>query len=150
MHKFYFFIFSVILFTKGFAQSSSYDSVLAKKLGADDYGMKKYILVILKTGTNNSDNKEKKDSCFKQHLANIGRLAKEDMLIVAGPIAKNDNQYRGIFILSVATKEAAIELLKSDAAISAKYLEYELYNWYGSAALSTYLENVDKVSKKKF
>ena len=30
----------------------NYDEALAKKLGADDYGMKKYVLVILKTGEN--------------------------------------------------------------------------------------------------
>lgn len=126
----------------------TYDSTLAKKLNADDYGMKQYVLVILKTGSNIST--EKKDSCFKQHLANISRLAKEDKLIVAGPIVgKNENQYRGIFILNVSKKEKAVELLKTDAAISEKYLDFELYEWYGSAALPTYLDNVDKVSKKK-
>lgn len=35
-----------------------YDSVLAAKLGADDYGMKKYVLVILQTGK-----KEEKIKC---------------------------------------------------------------------------------------
>ena len=30
----------------------NYDSTLAAKLGADDYGMKKYVFVILKTGSN--------------------------------------------------------------------------------------------------
>ncbi len=30
----------------------NYDEALAKKLGADDYGMKQYVLVILKTGKN--------------------------------------------------------------------------------------------------
>lgn len=127
---------------------STYDSTLAKKLCADDYGMKQYMLVVLKTGSNISI--QKKDSCFKQHLANIGRLAKENKLIVAGPIvSKNENQYRGIFILNVSKKEEAVELLKTDAAISEKYLDFELYEWYGSAALSTYLDNVDKISKKK-
>ena len=35
----------------------NYDPVLAEKLGGDDSGMKKYILVILKTGTNQTTDK---------------------------------------------------------------------------------------------
>lgn len=143
------FILSLFVVITAYAQNNSYDSALAKKLGADEYGMKKYILVILKTGANTLTNKEKKDSSFTQHIANIGRLAKENKLVVAGPLSKNDNQYRGIFILNVVKKEEAIELLKTDAAISEKYLDYDLYEWYGSAALATYLENVEKVSKKR-
>ena len=83
-------------------------------------------------------------------MANIGKLAKENKLVVAGRISKNENNYRGIFILNVVKKEDAIELLKTDAAINEKYLDYDLYEWCGSAALATYLENVEKVSKKKF
>ena len=41
-----------------------YDEALAKKLGADDYGMKMYIMVILKSGTNTTETKAKTDSLF--------------------------------------------------------------------------------------
>ncbi len=143
----------IFLFISSFCFSQAqYDSVLAKKTGADEYGMKKYVLVMLKTGSNTSTaNKNFKDSCFKEHLNNIGRLANENKLVVAGPItSKNSNTYRGIFILSVASQSEAIEVLKTDAAIRFKFLDYELFDWYGSAALSTYLENVEKVTKKNF
>jgi uncharacterized protein YciI len=128
----------------------NYDSNLATKLGADDYGMKKYILVILKTGSNVSDNKAFKDSCFSGHLNNINRLVKEKKLIVAGPMVKNEKSYRGIFILDVSTIEDANLLLETDPAIKAKFLEPELYEWYGSAALPEYLETSDKVWKIGF
>ena len=127
-----------------------YDADLAKKLGADDYGMKSFIFVILKTGTNTSENKTNKDKAFAGHMNNINKLVKENKLIVAGPMGKNDKSYRGIFILNVATKEEAKKLLQSDPAIKAKYLEPELYEWYGSAALSEYLKASDKVWKKGF
>ena len=39
------------------AQKPVYDSILAKKLNADDYGMKMYVFVMLKTGTNTSTDK---------------------------------------------------------------------------------------------
>lgn len=134
------------------AQSTNpnYDSELAKKLGADDYGMKSYIFVMLKTGSNESTDNAYKDSCFAGHLANITRLVKENKLIVAGPLGKNENAYRGIFILNVTTFDEANELLKTDPAINAKFLEADLYNWYGSAALSEYLETSDKIWKVGF
>ena len=49
-----------------YAQSTNkmYDSVLAKKLKADDYGMKNYVLVLLKSGSNASTDKTLKDSIF--------------------------------------------------------------------------------------
>jgi len=127
-----------------------YDAELAEKLGADDYGMKQYVFVILKTGTNTSEDKVLKDSCFNGHFKNMKKMVADNKLVVAGPIGKNDKTYRGIFILNVSTLEEAKVLLQTDPAINAKFLEPELYEWYGSAALSEYLEASDKVWKKGF
>lgn len=126
----------------------NYDAELAKTLGADDYGMKKYILVILKTGTNTTTDKVITDSLFTGHMDNIRRLVNLNKLIVAGPISKNDLTYRGIFILNVTTLEEANELLETDPAIKEKLLTPELFNWYGSAALPEYLKASDKVWKQ--
>ena len=125
----------------------NYDSTLAKTFGADDYGMKMYVLVILKTGSNTVENKAVRDSLFAGHMQNIGRLVDMGKLIVAGPLGKNDKTYRGIFILNVTTFEEANQLMEADPAIKEKLLEPELYNWYGSAALSDYLKTSDKIWK---
>ncbi|MCX2574743.1 YciI family protein [Pedobacter sandarakinus] len=127
-----------------------YNAALAKKLGADDYGMKMYVLVILKTGPNTKETKAKTDSLFAGHMTNIGLMVKMQRLVVAGPIDKNDKNYRGIFILNTKSIEEAKQLLESDPAIKAKLLETELYNWYGSAALSAYLPFHDKIQKNSF
>ena len=127
-----------------------YNKLLADSLGADDYGMKMYILVILKTGENKITDKTKEDSLFRGHLQNIGRLADMGKLVVAGPLQKNKTNYRGIFVLNVKTIEEAMLLLDSDPAIKAKLLDSELYNWYGSAALPLYLKWHDIVKKKNF
>jgi uncharacterized protein YciI len=126
-----------------------YDKALADSLGGDDYGMKQYTLVILKTGPNKIDRKETVDSLFKGHMENIQRMAAAGKLMVAGPIKKNDKAYRGIFILNVKTTEEANELLAKDPAIKEKLLEAELFQWYGSAALPMYLPYHNKVEKKK-
>lgn len=130
-------------------ENSKYDKLLADSLGSDDYGMKTYILVILKTGPNKIENKIVLDSLFKGHMENIGHLASKGKLIVAGPLGKNDKTYRGIFILNVKSIEEATALLETDPTIKNKVLEAELYNWYGSAALPTYLPNHEKIEKKK-
>ncbi|MCZ4408445.1 hypothetical protein O3Q51_06480 [Cryomorphaceae bacterium 1068] len=51
-------LFSLLLIFDLSAQNPNYDADLAKQLGADDYGMKMYSLVILKTGTNQVTDKD--------------------------------------------------------------------------------------------
>jgi uncharacterized protein YciI len=125
----------------------NYDEALAKKLGADDYGMKKYVLVILKTGENTTATSEETSTAFRGHMENINRLVEENKLIVAGPLGKNDKTYRGIFILDVPTVEEAGELVQTDPAVKVKLLDVELFPWYGSAALAEYLPASDKIWK---
>lgn len=127
-----------------------YDEALAKQVGADDYGMKMYVLVMLKTGSNTTATKLQSDSLFAGHMANMGKLVKLNKLTVAGPLAKNDKNYRGIFIFNVKTIDEAKELLATDPAVNAKLLDADLFNWYGSAALAEYLKFDEKVGKYKF
>lgn len=142
-----FFVFAQL--TSAQTVNPDYDSTLAKKLEADDYGMKSYVFVILKTGSNTTTDKAFIDSCFSGHMANIVRLVNEGKLIVAGPLGKNDNTYRGIFIFNVTTIEEARKLVETDPAVNSKLLEADLYNWYGSAALPEYLEASQKIGKYK-
>ena len=126
-----------------------YDATLAKRLGADDYGMKGFILVILKTGPNPTSDKTFINNCFRGHFDNMNRLVREGKLIVAGPIGKNNNSYRGIFVLNLTSVEEAERLLQTDPAIKEGLLDAELYNWYGSAALPEYLKYAEKIWKTK-
>ena len=134
-----------------FAQETNpkYDAELAKKLGGDDYGMKAYVLVILKSGSNESKDSKLIDSCFIGHMSNINHLIEKGKMVVAGPISENDNAYRGIFILNVRSIEEAKSLLSGDPAISSELLSVALYEWYGPAALTEYLESSEKIWKKK-
>jgi uncharacterized protein len=127
-----------------------YNKAFADSLGANEYGMKKYVFVMLKTGSNKTENKRFIDSCFKGHMSNMDVMAKAGKLVIAGPFSKNDKACRGIFILNAATIEEAKELLKHDAAIKEDLLEPEYLIWNGSAALPMYLPYHDKVGKTNF
>jgi uncharacterized protein len=126
-----------------------YDSTLVKELGADDYGMKMYVFVILKSGQNKTEDRTFIDSCFTGHLKNIDRLAGMRRLIVAGPFGENENDFRGLFILNVTNIDDANKLLETDPAISAGLLSADTYLWYGSAALTEYLDTAEKIWKLK-
>ncbi|MES2795216.1 MAG: YciI family protein [Bacteroidota bacterium] len=127
----------------------NYNKVLADSLGADEYGMKSYVFVILKKGAYKEPDKNKLNEYFKGHMENIGRLASLGKLTIAGPFMKNDKEYSGLFILNVKTIEEAKQLLQSDPTIKVGIFEVELYPWYGSAALPAYLPVHSSIEKKK-
>src|SRR5690606_2111871 len=83
------------------AEPPGYDAALAERLGADDYGMRKYVLVILKTGPTPLPRGEARDAMFQGHFANMKRLAAEGKLVLAGPLDGVDGR-RGIFVFDTA------------------------------------------------
>ena len=127
--------------------AADYDAALAKRLGADERGMRMYVLVILKTGPKSDLTKEQRATIFKGHMANIGRLAAEGKLLVAGPMAENPQHYEGIFIFNATKIEDAEALLKTDPAVAAGALAYDAYRWYGSAAMMEVPQLHERVDK---
>jgi uncharacterized protein YciI len=111
--------------------------------------MKMYTLVILKTGPSQESDKEVLDSLFRGHMDNISKLAEEGKLVVAGPLGPNENAYRGIFIINSVSAEEVNEMMQGDPAITSGVLAVENYSWYGSAALSHYLELHKRIEKIK-
>lgn len=136
-------------FSFGQSVNPTYDPILADSLGADDYGMKSYVFVILKTGTKIVEDKTLRDQLFRGHMDNINTLVKENKLVVAGPFGKNDKTYRGLFILNVKTLEEAKILCDRDPAIKAGIFDVEMFEWYGSAALGEYIKVSEKITKVK-
>ncbi|RYU93021.1 YciI family protein [Emticicia agri] len=152
MYKFFLIVFLVAFAAVAQAQTPNpkFKQALADSLGADEYGMKMYTLVILKTGTNQTTDKAVLDSLFSGHMMNMGRMESMGKLIVAGPLSKNALNYRGIFILNTKTVEETRALLDTDPAIKAKVFDVEIFPWYGSAALPLYMKHHDEVKKKDF
>lgn len=123
-----------------------YDSILAKKLGADEYGMKTYYFVYLKAGKNRSQDSLEVEHIQRAHMDNIAKLANEGKLIVAGPFM-DDNEVRGIFILNAKSMEEAMEWTQTDPAVKAGRLILEVHPFYCSAALMMVPEVHKKVAK---
>ncbi|HYI11518.1 MAG TPA: YciI family protein [Thermoanaerobaculia bacterium] len=132
------------------AEEPSFDPELAKRLGADERGMKMYVLCILKTGPKDGEVQgEARKEIFAGHFANIGRLADEGKLAVAGPFGKNEKAYRGLYIFNVSTIEEAEKLVMLDPAVKAGVFVPDLTLWYGSAAMMVVSDTHKKIEKPK-
>jgi uncharacterized protein YciI len=129
--------------------NQKYDAALAKKAGADEHGMKNYVLVILRTGpTRVPDGKERTDM-FAGHFANMKRLAGEGKLAVAGPLDGVDG-WRGLFVLAVSDIEEAKKLVAADPTIIKGELIAEYHKLYASAALMLVNEAHEKMGRISF
>lgn len=139
--KIYFSVVFIWLSGLVFSQNApaNYNTDLARKLQADDYGMKSYILVILQTGTQTVTDEAKRNELFKGHQENIRKLTEEGKLVVAGPFMQNDLAYRGLFILNTSSIEEAKLMLEKDPTVNAGIFNAVYLPWYGSAALSAHL-----------
>ncbi|MES2807255.1 MAG: YciI family protein, partial [Bacteroidota bacterium] len=140
-------LFAAVLCLLTFGAHAQYDAALAKKTGADDYGMRKYVMANLKTGPTKITDKAQAAEIQKAHLKNIQKLADEGKLVVAGPYM-DKGDVRGIFIFAVETVEEAKALTETDPAIKAGVLTMELRPFYCSAALLE-VNNLHKKLEKK-
>lgn len=145
---------SILMATLSFAQQKKtekpkFNQELATSLGADKYGMKAYTIIMLTTGSAKIEDKAKMGELMKGHMTNIGKLANEGKIIVAGPfLEKNKENYRGMFIFNTKSKEEAESWVRTDPAVAAGVFNYEIFPWYGSAALPLYLKHHDEISKE--
>lgn len=159
MKSFNYSLLLVIIITSGFAcynstgkhksdiLVSTYDKEKVLKYKADELGMKKYVMAFLKRGPNRETDPVKAAELQKAHLKNIGRLADEGKLILAGPFL-DDGEIRGIYIFNVETLDEAKQLTETDPAIKSGHLTMELKPWYGSAALME-VNNIHKTLEQK-
>jgi uncharacterized protein YciI len=129
------------------APAPPYDSVFAARVGADEYGMKAYVMAFLKRGPNRSQDSLTAANLQKAHLENINRMAEAGKLVVAGPFM-DDGDIRGIYVFNVATVEEARALTETDPAVQAGRLVMELHPWYGSAALPVLAPLHKRLEKK--
>ncbi|MCG2617279.1 YciI family protein [Terrimonas sp. NA20] len=91
--------------------------------------MKRYWLVLLKSGNNRSQDSASAAKIQSAHMANINRLAKEGKLIMAGPIGA-EADLRGIFIMDAKDSTEIEALVNTDTAVITGRLKMEYYPWW--------------------
>ncbi|MBX3637991.1 MAG: hypothetical protein KF683_21680 [Rubrivivax sp.] len=131
------------------APPPGYDETLARTLGADDHGMRRYVLVILKTGPRPMAPGPARDEMFRGHFANMKRLSAEGKLALAGPLDGVEGR-RGIFVMAVADVAEARALTETDPVIVNGEMVAEYHRYYGSAALMLVRDAHERVAKKSF
>ncbi|GAB4173992.1 MAG: hypothetical protein Kow0020_09370 [Wenzhouxiangellaceae bacterium] len=129
-------------------QPPAYDPALASEVGADAWGMRPYVLALLKAGPNRPTDPEQAQALQRAHLDNIRRLADEGVLVLAGPFI-DDGTLKGIYVFAVSTVAEAEALTATDPAVQAGSLVMELHPWYGSAALMKLNEWHQRIAREQ-
>ena len=93
--------------------------------------MKQYFFVMLTKGSRRGEITDTValNKIQEGHMKNITSLAAQGKIIVAGPFG-DEGDWRGIFIFDVPNKEEVETLLKTDPAIAAGRLAYEIHPWW--------------------
>ena len=117
-----------------------------KTLGADEHGMRNYVLVVLKNGPTRMPAGPERDAMFKGHFANMQRLSDEGKLMLAGPLDGLDG-WRGLFVYAVTDIEEAKKLTATDPVIVKGEMVAEYHKWYGSAAVMLVPEAHKRIGK---
>ena len=91
--------------------------------------IKRYWFVMLMRGENRNHDSLTAANLQKGHMDNISKLYYDGKLKVAGPFGDNGD-WRGIFIFDAETREEVDSLLKTDPAIAAGRLKYDIRPWY--------------------
>ena len=126
----------------------AYDPTKAQAWGANDQGLRSYTFVLLKTGPKRMPDGPARNEMFQGHFANMTRLAKEGLLVYAGPLDGKDG-LRGLFIFATADMEAARKAVDTDPVIVNGEMVAELHRHMGSAALLSVNEWHPKLVKPK-
>lgn len=124
---------------------AAFDAALATRTGADERGMRRYVLVILKTGPTRVPDGAARDTMFAGHMANISRLAKAGKLALAGPFMQDPAGWRGLYVFAVDDIEEAKALVATDPVIIQGEMVADYHPWYGSAAATLLPEWHDRL-----
>ncbi|MBV7532734.1 YciI family protein [Chitinophaga sp. sic0106] len=96
---------------------------------APEYEMKRYWMVFLKTGSNRTQSEAAAADIQRKHLDNITKLAEAGKIVVAGPFGDN-GELRGIFIMDCKDSLEAVSLVKTDPAVVAGRLTFDIKPWW--------------------
>jgi uncharacterized protein YciI len=106
--------------------------------------IRRYWFVLLKAGENRTQDSATAAKLQEGHLNNINRLYNEGKIKVAGPFGEKGD-WLGIFIFDCPTRNEVDSLLKTDPAVGAGRLSYEVKPWY-TAPIGSFVPGKPKVT----
>jgi uncharacterized protein YciI len=108
-------------------------SVYSQQEKKPEVQIRQYWFVMLTAGNNRNQDSAAAAKIQEGHMANIKRLYNEGKLKVAGPFG-DEGKWIGLFIFDCETKEEVEKLVKTDPAIVAGRLNYEIHPWWTAAS----------------
>ncbi len=129
------------------AVAPNYDAAWNKSVGGNDNGMRSYVFVLLTTGPKRMPDGPERTKMFEGHFANIGRLAAEKKLVVAGPMDGVDG-WRGMFVFASTDIEEVKKLVATDPVIINGEMVAQYHRYFASAGLMAINEIHTAITKK--
>lgn len=97
--------------------------------------MRVYVLAIIEKGPKwTKEPTPESTEMLKGHMANIGRMAKEGKLILAGPLAEAGDA-AGIFLFDTTSIDEARKWCDTDPAIAGGRFTVKLWKWYSAKGI---------------
>ena len=121
----------VLLFFSLYSFSAfSQDREFTYKEGDVEFHMKSYYMLIYLRGERSQEfSEEELAEIQKAHLVHINEMAKEKVVLMAGPFEGDDDK-RGILVFDLATEEEVISYAEQDPSVQAGRLTYEIHKWW--------------------
>lgn len=91
--------------------------------------MKQYWLAFLLKGPRRNQDSAAAARIQAAHLRNIGKLASEGKIVLAGPMGY-DRDLRGIFVMDAKDSAEAASFINTDSAVVTGRLRFELHPWW--------------------
>ena len=133
-------------------QTTMPDTTLIKQLGADEYGMKQYVLAFIKTGAKQELDSAKSAQLQTDHLKHLKQLMEDGKLLFMGPLLdgmENKDSIRGILMFNCSLEEAK-SIAENDPAVKAGEFIIEVHPWFGTASLMKVPEIHKIIETKSF
>ncbi len=97
--------------------------------------MRMYVMAVLEKGPKwSKEVTPEVQALSKGHMDNMGRMAKEGKLILAGPLA-DAGEAVGIFVLDTGSLEEARKWCDTDPAVQAGRFQVRLWRWYSAKGI---------------
>ncbi|WP_346859792.1 YciI family protein [uncultured Draconibacterium sp.] len=124
-------VFAFLFLAFAFSVSAQDQREFSYTEGDTTYTMKRYVFMLLESGTTKSKDSTEAAHFQEMHLAHLNKLAESGKLIVAGPF-EGGGEHRGLLIFDVETVEDALKLEGEDPSVKTNRLKMNAFYWWGA------------------